>query len=260
MRYLAKYLNWEKKMKEYFKSSRGYNLAYHYTAPEDSNPATVVFLGGFMSDMEGSKATGFESLCAARGQGYLRFDYSGHGQSDQDFTDGTIGQWAEDAFDIISSVTKGPLVLVGSSMGGWISLLIAPRLANRVKGFIGIAAAPDFIKDMLNSSISDDQLKELDEKGIFYMPSDYDVPYPITKQLVEDGKIQCILDQPIDLNIPVRLLQGTEDTAVADEKPELIKQALTTQDIEIEWFEGGNHSLSRPEDIERIDKHIQSLS
>ena len=247
-------------MKQSFKTPRGYNLAYHYTPPKDASLPSVVFLGGFMSDMQGSKATEFEKLCAARGQGYLRFDYSGHGESDQAFTDGTIGQWAEDAFDIINEVTDGDLILIGSSMGGWISLLIAPRLENRVKGFIGIAAAPDFVQDMLETSISADQLEELEKNGMFYMPSDYDAPYPITKALIEDGKKQCILHEPIKLDIPVRLLQGTEDTAVADEKPEHIKSALVSDNIEISWFDGGNHSLSRPEDISRIDWYIQDLS
>ena len=248
-------------MPQFYQTPRGYQLAYHYTPPKNTDLPTVVFLGGFMSDMQGSKATEFERLCTERGQGYLRFDYSGHGQSEQEFTQGTIGIWAKDAYDLISAVTEDqPLILVGSSMGGWIALLTALRLKSQVQSIIGIAAAPDFTKEMHDERLTEVQKQEVSENGITYIPSDYGAPYPITKALLEDGKTHCLLHDKINLECPVRLLQGTEDHIVPSDKPERIAKALTSIDVSIEWFEGGDHSLSRPEDIQKIDACIQSLS
>ncbi len=236
-------------------------LAYYYTAPRQNDLPTVVFLGGFMSDMEGSKATAFEAFCQARGQGYLRLDYSGHGQSGGQFIDGTIGSWADDALTVIQDVTGNqPLLLIGSSMGGWISFLAALKIPSRVHAIIGIAAAPDFTREMYGSAFTDAQRKASDEGEIIYLPSDYGDPYPITPGLIADGTEQSLLHDVIKIDCPVRLVQGTEDFIVPQDKPTRIEKALTSNDVNIEWFEGGDHSLSRPEDIRRITQIIDALS
>ncbi len=246
-------------MTEYFTSKQGRRLAYNKTEGSADLPG-VIFLSGFMSDMTGSKATAFEEICKARGQSYLRFDYSGHGESDGEFVDGSIGQWAEDAMAAFDELTKGPQVLVGSSMGGWISLLVALQRKDRVKAIVGIAAAPDFVTEVFESGFSDEQKRELAENGLTYVPSGYEHPYPISRGLVEDGAHQKLLHTDIDLTCPVRLVQGTEDEAVAFDKPARIKAALLSDDVEITMIKGGNHSLSRPEDIEVIDQKIREMS
>lgn len=237
---------------QFFTTHNGQKLAYHYTAPTSASEPTVVFLGGFMSDMTGGKATHLETHCKTTGYGYLRFDYFGHGESDGDFKDGTISAWANNAFDIIAGVTTGPLVLIGSSMGGWISMLIGPRLGRRVKAFIGIAAAPDFTQKMMLPALTIQQLVELRDKGETLMPSDYDEPYPITRALVDDGGANQVLDGAIEMDMPVHLLQGTKDTSVPADWPEKIKAQLTSDDIEITLVDGGDHSLSTEADLARL--------
>lgn len=246
-------------MTEYFTSEQGRRLAYNKTQGSADLPG-VVFLSGFMSDMSGSKATAFEEICKARGQSYLRFDYSGHGESDGQFTQGSIGQWMQDALAALDQLTDGPQILVGSSMGGWIALLVALQRKDRIQGIVGIAAAPDFVTEVFESSFSSQQKHELAENGLTYMPSGYEKPYPISRGLIEDGANHRLLHSDIDLNCPVRLVQGTDDEAVAFDKPARIKAALTSDDVDITMIKGGNHSLSRPEDIEVIDAKIMELS
>ncbi|MDJ0824728.1 MAG: alpha/beta hydrolase, partial [Rhodobacter sp.] len=190
---------------------QGRRIAYHLTR---GKAPTVVFLGGFRSDMEGTKALHLESWARERGRAFLRLDYSGHGASSGDFLDGCIGDWAEDAYQTVSAVTEGPVLLVGSSMGGWIALLLAKRLA-RVAGLVGIASAPDFTEVSMWDGFDDAQRAELAETGQVALPSDYsDEPYIITKRLIEDGRNQLVLRSPLDLPYPVRFLQGTADADV----------------------------------------------
>ncbi len=237
---------------QFFSLNDDQKLAYHYSPPTSDSVPTVVFLGGFMSDMTGGKATHLETHCITTGYGYLRFDYLGHGASDGDFTDGTISGWVNNAFDIIAGVTSGPLVLIGSSMGGWITMLVAPRLGRRVKAFIGIAAAPDFTQKMMLPAFTIQQLVELRDKGETLMPNDYDEPYIITRALIDDGGANQVLDGAIEMDMPVHLLQGTEDTSVPTDWPEKIKAKLTSDDIEITLVDGGDHSLSSDVDLARL--------
>ena len=234
-------------------------MAYHQFIGAPDQPG-VLFCGGFMSDMSGSKATAFEERCKARNQSYVRFDYSGHGQSDDTFINGTIGKWLEDTCAVFNELTQGPQIVVGSSMGGWMALMLAVKYPERVKGLIGIAAAPDFVTEVFESTFTDAQKRELSENGVTYMPSDYDAPYPISLGLIEDGSLWRILHTDIKYDGPVRLLQGTDDSAVASDKPARIKTMLTSKDVEITMIPKGNHSLSRPEDIELIDQKIVELS
>ena len=246
-------------MPEILTTPTGRKLAYHKTDSTDKDLPSVIFMGGFMSNMEGTKATAFEQLCQARGQGYVRFDYSGHGQSSEKFIDGTISSWAEDALYIFDTLTTGPQILVGSSMGGWMALLTALQRPEHVCGIIGIAAAPDFTRDVA-AQFDKTQRAELAENGVVYIPSDYGQPYPITQRFLDDGERNILLDGEIALSCPVRLVQGTEDAAVADSKPGRIKNALTSTDVTVDIIDGGDHSLSRPQDIAFLDEKIREIS
>lgn len=238
-------------MPSYLISSNGHKLAYHHSK---GKAPTVIFLPGFMSDMEGSKAVALEQHCRNMGQAFLRFDYSGHGQSEGAFEEGTIGEWAQDVADLLTKVINTDLVLIGSSMGGWISLLTAtnPTIKPRVKAFIGIAAAPDFTDKIMTPHFTRSQLADLKTKGHTYLPSDYEDPYPITQKLLDDGKKQAVLDGPIELDIPIRLLQGDQDTAVPQKWPFKIKDMVTSNDVEVTIVKGGDHSLSTEPDLIRL--------
>ena len=197
-------------MLEFISVNSGNSVAYHKTA---GNSPGIVFLGGFMSDMDGTKALFLEEYAGLKGLSYLRFDYSGHGKSSGIFQDGTIGSWYRDTVEVISKLTTGPQILVGSSMGGWISLLIAKNYPEKVKGVLVIAGAPDFTEDSLWENFSDDDKKQL-ESGQVLIPSDYGTPYIITKNLILDGRQNLVMKEELDLPFPVRLLQGTADTSV----------------------------------------------
>jgi pimeloyl-ACP methyl ester carboxylesterase len=210
---------------------------------------TVVFLPGFRSDMTGDKATALAAHCAATGQAMLRLDYSGHGASGGRFEDGTIGRWAEDALAVIAAQTEGPLVLVGSSMGGWIALLAARVLAPRLAGLIGIAAAPDFTETLMWQAMTFAERAQLTEHGVLHVPSQYGDPYPITRALIEDGRNRLLLDQPIPLDCKVRLLHGQRDPDVPWERSLRIAELVTSEDVRVVLVKDGDHRLSRPSDL-----------
>ena len=212
--------------------------------------------------MEGTKAQFIEDCCKKRGQTYVRFDYSGHGSSGGDFDEGTIGSWAEDTLAVIDTLTKGPVLIVGSSMGGWISLLAALARPDRIMALVGIAAAPDFTKEIYEDDFDDKARTLLQEQGYVDVPSEYsDVPYRITKALIDDGAQQCLLDRSLDLKIPMRLLQGMQDTDVPWQKAYRIKKALPDEEqAEVLLIESGDHRLSRPEDLALLDEQISELS
>jgi pimeloyl-ACP methyl ester carboxylesterase len=195
-----------------FLNANGRRLAYH--ALPGRGPG-VVFLGGFRSDMGGTKALALEDWARARGRAFVRFDYSGHGESSGDFLDGCIGDWAADARAVLEALTEGPQVLVGSSMGGWIALLLARAQPERIAALVGIAAAPDFTEDSMWAGFDATQRAALERVGYVDLPSDYsDEPYRITRHLIEEGRTSLVLRSPLDLPFPVRLLQGTDDTDV----------------------------------------------
>lgn len=240
----------------FFETQQGRKIAYHYS--EGRNPM-VVFLGGFMSDMEGTKATYLEQWAKSRGQAFLRFDYFGHGQSDGAFSDGTIGQWLTDALAIISEKQNGAVVLVGSSMGGWISLRLAQRHNLPIKAIIGIAAAPDFTEDSMWAEMDNRQRDELQSNGIVYLPSDYGEPYPITRNLIEDGRNHLVLRSPLDLPFPVRLLHGSADKDVSTARPMAIMDHAKCDDLHVHFVKGADHSFSSPRDLELITQTIESI-
>ena len=233
-------------------------IAYH--ALPGAAPC-VVFCGGFMSDMTGTKATAIEALCRARGQAFVRFDYLGHGQSSGRFEDGTIGRWADDAVAILDHVAAGPLVIVGSSMGGWVMLRAALAREPRVVGLIGIAAAPDFTRRMVDEEFSDDQRATLARDGRVAISSDYDErPYVITQELIDNGKELCLLNAAIDLACPVRLLHGLRDEAVPWQTSMKIMDRLVSTDVVVTLVKDGDHRLSKAGDIERLCKMVAELS
>jgi pimeloyl-ACP methyl ester carboxylesterase len=234
------------------------DLAYIHYEGGDENIPTLMFLGGFRSDMLGSKASFLQAQCESRGQNYIRFDYSGHGQSGGEFVDGCISDWRDDAADILKHCTENEVILVGSSMGGWISLLLACYNSIRIKALIGIAAAPDFT-GWMEEGMNDKQRQALDDEGFFELPSDYGTPYIITKKLIEDGRNNFLLNGPININIPVRLLQGKKDKDVPWQTAEKIKKALSSSDVEVFYRENGNHSLSSPQDLEVLNQVIEKI-
>ena len=210
---------------------------------------TVVFLPGFRSDMTGDKATALAAFCAERGQAMLRFDYSGHGASGGRFEDGTIGRWTDDALAVIDQLTEGPLVLVGSSMGGWIALLAALARPDRVAALIGIAAAADFTEALMWQAMTIEQRAALMRDGVLHRPSQYGEPYPITRALIEDGRTRLLLHAPIVLDCPVRLLHGQDDPDVPWELALRIAEHVTGRDVQVILVKDGDHRLSRPQDL-----------
>jgi pimeloyl-ACP methyl ester carboxylesterase len=238
-------------------TASGRRIAYHKT---DGAGPLVVFLGGYKSDMEGTKAVWLEDWAKAQGRGFLRFDYSGHGQSSEAFVDGCIGDWADDAQAVIEAVTDGPLVLVGSSMGGWISLLMTQRLKGRVAGLVTIAAAPDFTEDSFWAGFDEDQRRVLEADGQLELPSDYPEPYIITRRLIEDGRRNLVLRSPLPLPFPVRFLQGTADTSVSTATALRLLEHAQGSDMRLLLVDGADHSFSTPDCLEVIATSIAEVS
>ena len=238
-----------------FHASDGRVLAYSSTkSTRRSNKIPgIVFLGGFRSDMSGTKALFLEEWARNTDRDFLRFDYSGHGESSGDFLNGCIGDWARDACDIIAAQTAGPQVLVGSSMGGWIALLVARRMPERVAGLVGIAAAPDFTQDSMWAGFDAEQRAALARDGRVELPSDYsDEPYVITRHLIEDGRDQLVLRDPLKLPFPVRLLHGTADADVEMSVPLRLMEHADAADLRLTFVKGADHRFSAPENLAHI--------
>ncbi len=224
-------------------TSSGRSIAYDHTS--GAGPG-VVFLGGFRSDMTGTKAHYLQDWARAQGRSFLRFDYSGHGQSLGQFEAGAIGDWAQDAMAVLG-LTDGPQVLVGSSMGGWIALLIARAMPAKVAGLVTIAAAPDFTEDAMWAQFDAGQRAELVKNGMIQLPSDYGTPYPITRRLIEEGRGQLVLRSPLMLPFPVRMLQGTADTDVDMAVALRLLAHASGPDIRLTLVQGADHRFSTPE-------------
>ena len=210
---------------------------------------TLVFLPGYRSDMTGDKATMLAALCQEQGRAALLFDYSGHGASEGGFTDGTIGRWTADALAVIDALTSGPLVLVGSSMGGWIGLLAALARPERVAAYVGVAAAPDFTERLMWQSMLPEERATLVRDGVLHVPSAYGEPTPITRALIEDGRTRLLLDGPIALACPMRLLHGQADADVPWETALTLAKQVQTDDVQVVLVKDGGHRLSRPGDL-----------
>lgn len=234
--------------------------ALAYVASEGAEPG-VVFLPGFKSDMGGAKAMHLEAWAKARGRAFLRFDYTGHGASSGAFDEGCIGDWLRDALDVFDARAGGMQVIVGSSMGGWIGLLLALRRPERVAGFVGIAPAPDFTEKLVWEAFPDAQRSQLLEEGRVLIPDCYGgAPYPITRRLVEEGRKHLLLDAPIAVSCPVRLLHGMQDADVPWRMSALLMEKLASPDVRLTLIKDGNHRLSRPEDLRLIAGAVEECA
>ncbi len=251
----------------YFTNSKGLKLAFVHSKAggQEKDLPAVVFLCGFKSDMNGTKALFLEERCIRAGQEYLRFDYSGHGQSEGAFEEGTIGGWLQDTREILGSVIEAPeIIVVGSSMGGWLALrlLIDPPEGNfRIKGVIGIAAAPDFTKDIMEQFSPEDYV-QLKNNGRVEQANEYgDDPYIFTKSLFDDGKRQSLLDpeEPYKTRAMLTLLQGKKDNSVHWEKALRIEKAFDGPCTKVIFIEDGDHSLSQPDNLALLDEQISKM-
>ena len=235
----------------------GATIAYHFTPGKSPG---VVFLTGFMSDMDGAKALAVEAWAGTRGRAFLRFDYTGHGASSGRFADGTIGRWADDAVLVLDQLCEGPQVLVGSSMGGWIMLLAAMARPDRVAGLLGIAAAPDFTEDLIATMLSPGQRLVLERDGLIEVPNDYgDDPYTISMTLIEEARDHMLLGSQIPIDCPVRLIHGLEDTDVPWQTSRRLSESLTSDDVEVILVKDGEHRLSEDRDLKRLMSVLESL-
>jgi len=227
----------------FLETPQGRRLAYHLT--EGRGPCTV-FLGGLKSDMQGTKAVFLEEWARREGHAFLRFDYSGHGDSSEDFTGGCIGDWAQDTLAAVTALTRDKIVPVGSSMGGWQSLLLCRAMPERIAGLVTIAAAPDFTEDGYWASFTDRQKQQLQDEGKVELPSDYMEPYVITRRMIEDGREQLVLRTPLSLPFPVRFLQGTADTAVSVATAVKLLEHAQGPDMQLQLVKNADHRFSDP--------------
>ena len=219
----------------------------------------VVWLGGFHADMMGTKAEVLDAWAEARGQAFLRFDYYGHGASSGTFAKGTISRWRDDAAAVLERLCDGPQILVGSSMGGWIALLLALAKPEKVAGLLLIAPAPDFTEKLMWAEMSEDIRRTILEEGAWRRPSAYgDDPYPITRALIEDGRRNCILDAPIAIDRPVHILQGMKDPDVPWRHALALMERLSGNPT-LTLVKEGDHRLSTPADLARIAVALDAL-
>ena len=240
----------------YLETRDGVRIAHHRTP---GRAPGVVFLGGFASDMQGTKAKALEAWARERGRAFVRFDYQGHGQSSGRFVDGTLTQWLADSLAVLDHLTDGPQILVGSSMGGCIMLLAALQRPERVAGLVGLAAAPDFTEDLLLQSLDDDARATLDREGIYDMPSPYGEPTPLSRALIEDGRSHLLLRGTIELTCPVRLIHGMRDEDVPWEWSLRTQAALASEDVEVTLVKNADHRLSTPADLRRLESTLDGL-
>jgi len=222
-------------------------------------PPGLFWLGGFKSDMQGTKAAALAGFALERGRALVRFDYSGHGESKGAFVDGTIGRWLEESVAVFRACCRGPQVVIGSSMGGWLALLLARELRRRqeaaasIAGLVLIAPAVDFTEALMWAKFSPAIREEIERKGAWLRPSQYDDgPYPITRALIEDGRRHLLLGGLIETGCPVRILQGVEDPDVPWGHAVELVSRLAQDDVVLTLVKDGDHRLSRPEDIERL--------
>jgi pimeloyl-ACP methyl ester carboxylesterase len=219
----------------------------------------LFWLGGFNSDMKGTKALALDAWAEARGRACVRFDYSGHGESGGAFVDGTIGRWLEESIAVFEQFCRGPQIVIGSSMGGWMALLLAREIAKgkvaknaSLAGLVLIAPAPDFTEELMWKGFSPEIRREIEQKGVWLRPSQYGEPYPITRALIEEGRNHLLLGGSIAVGCPVRILQGAQDPDVPWRHAFALAQRLPADDVVLTMIQDGDHRLSRPQDIARI--------
>lgn len=225
----------------------------------DGSGPTVVWLGGFRSDMTGTKAQALSDAAAANGWAFLRFDYSAHGASSGDWLEAGIGEWKADSLAVIDALTEGPLVLVGSSMGGWMACLAAIARPERLHALVLIAPAPDFTERLMRPGLSAEALGELERSGVWMQPDAFDGPYAITRHFLDEARNHLILHRPVPIACPVRILQGQRDDAVPWEHALALADALVSQDVLFTLKKAGDHRLSASEDIDRLIETVAAV-
>jgi pimeloyl-ACP methyl ester carboxylesterase len=246
----------------------GTSLAYMQDGPaDDVGRCGFFWLGGFMSDMTGSKAEALAGLARETRRPATRFDYSGHGRSSGMFVDGTISAWLEQATHMFMAKTNARRIIVGSSMGGWLALLMArlllrddPRHAKRIAGLVLIAPAADMTRDLMWEEFSAEARAELEQRGHCQQPSEYGEPYTITQKLLRDGDRHLLLKKGIELNCPVRILQGTDDKDVPPAHALKVFDAITGPDVTMTLVQGGDHRLSTPANLLLIRETVAQLA
>ena len=237
----------------------GSRIAYILRPAEAARGAPgLVFAGGFRSHMRGLKAEFLGRYAARRGLAYLRFDPLGHGESSGRFEEGTIGRWIADLLAVLA-LTEGPQILVGSSMGAWLAFHAALELPHRVAALIGIAPALDFTERLIRSALTPELAAKLARDGMIEAPSDYGGPYPITRALIEEGRRHLLLDRPIDLAMPVRLLHGMADTDVPYRFSLEAAERITGGDVQVRLIKDGDHRLSRDSDLALLADELDRL-
>jgi len=235
----------------------GATIAYHRRRGRGPG---VMFLGGFMSDMNGTKALALDRFCESRGQVFLRFDYFGHGQSSGAFADATVSRWRDDALAVFDALTDGPQVLVGSSLGGWIMLLLAAARPQRIKALIGIASAPDATEDLMWAQFPPAVRQAIERDGAARIPSAYgEQDYLITRKLIEDGRQHLVMRSAITFNGPVRLLHGMRDEDVPWQRSLALAERLAAADVWITLVKDGDHRLSRDADLAVLMQTLTAL-
>jgi pimeloyl-ACP methyl ester carboxylesterase len=235
----------------------GATIAYHRLA--GAAPG-IVFLGGFQSDMTGTKALFLDEYCRRRGRAYVRFDYFGHGASSGEFALGTIGRWAEDAVAVVEQLTGGPQILIGSSMGGWIMLLAALARTQRIHALVGIAAAPDFTEDLFWARLDAAQQKEFREQGVITLPSDFNpAGYTYQMSFFDEARQHLVMREAIPLDCPVRLLHGMGDASVPWQTSLRLAEQLRSHDVAVTLVKGGDHRLSSGPDLDRLGATLDEL-
>lgn len=227
--------------------------------PRSGGSPGLFWLGGFNSDMKGTKALALDAWAGEHGRACVRFDYSGHGESGGKFVDGTIGRWLEESLAVFAQFCTGPQVVIGSSMGGWMALLLAREIAKRpgkasLAGLVLIAPAPDFTEELMWKGFSAEVRKEIETEGVWMRPSEYGdgTPYPITRNLIEEGRNHLLLGSAIEVGCPVRILQGAQDPDVPWQHAFALAHRLPAEDVVLTMIQDGDHRLSRPQDIARI--------
>ena len=240
-----------------FAGRKSNQIAYKHCA---GSGLGLIWCGGLKSDMDGTKAEALHHWARERGRAFVRFDYFGHGRSSGRFRDGTVSRWTEDTLQVIDDLTQGPQIIVGSSMGGWTSLLAATARPERVKALILIAPAPDFTEKLMWARFNREIRNTIMEDGIYYEPSDYDEPYEISRDMILDGRERQILDALIPFKGPVRILQGMKDTSVPWDYAHKVAAAIDSLDVEVTFVKNGDHSLSSPPDVERLLKAVAEIS
>jgi pimeloyl-ACP methyl ester carboxylesterase len=220
---------------------------------------TVVWMGGFRSDMAGTKAQVLADWAQEAGRDYIRFDYFGHGESDGDFAHGDITRWRADSLAVLEELVEGEAVLVGSSMGGWLACLVAMAQPERVRALVLVAPAPDFTEKLMTPEIPPQGQADLADKGVWLRPSEYGEPYPITRNLLEDGARWSILPGPVPVAAPVRILQGGADPDVPWRHALELAQACTSEDVVFSLIKDGDHRLSRTQDLARLVAAVSEL-